>query len=133
LPPVSEEDSFFFHLYCDGTFLDNDISAIKDKLVAKTLNNIYAWFGYEYRRCLSMMLPSIQEFFREVPYEFKINKKLYDSFLVNGLFKEYGLNQSHKLQPPARIQRTGRLKKKLKKLISGALLPCRPYRQDPFF
>jgi asparagine synthase (glutamine-hydrolysing) len=106
---------------------------LKEKLAKFIVNscNIYAWFGYEYR--LPFYDVAFQEFFREVPYEFKINKKLYDSFLVNGLFKEHGLNQSHELQPPARIQRTARLKRKLKKLIPGALLPSRPSRQDPIF
>ena len=106
---------------------------LKEKLAKFIVNscNIYAWFGFEYR--LPFYDVAFQEFFREVPYEYKLDKKLYDSFLVNGLFKEYGLNQPHEIQPAARIQRTASLKRKLKKLIPEALLPSSPSRQDPIF
>ena len=76
---------------------------------------------------------AFQEFFREVPYEYKLDKKLYDSFLVNGLFKEYGLNQPHEIQPDARIQRMAKVKRSLKKIIPASLLPSSPSKQDPIF
>ncbi len=106
---------------------------LKEKLAKFIVNscNIYAWFGYEYR--LPFYDVAFQEFFRDVPYKFKLNKKLYDTFLVNGLFKEYNLNQENEIQPEARIQRLAELKRKLKKLIPEALLPSLPSRQDPIF
>ncbi len=57
---------------------------LKEKLSKFIVNscNIYAWFGYEYR--LPFYDVAFQEFFRDVPYEFKLNKKLYDTFLVMG-------------------------------------------------
>jgi asparagine synthase (glutamine-hydrolysing) len=106
---------------------------LKEKLSKFIVNscNIYAWFGYEYR--LPFYDVAFLHFFRDVPYEFKLNKKLYDTFLVNGLFREYNLNQENEIQPEARIQRTARLKMKLKQLIPEVLLPSSPSRQDPIF
>ncbi len=106
---------------------------LKEKFAKFIVNscNIYAWFGYEYR--LPFYDADFQDFFREVPYAYKINKKLYDSFLVDGLFKDYGLNQSREIQPDARIQRMAMLKRNLKKAIPKALLHYSPSRQDPIF
>lgn len=106
---------------------------LKEKLSKFIVNscNIYAWFGYEYR--LPFYDVAFQEFFRDVPYEFKLNKKLYDTFLVEGLFKEYNLNQETEIQPDVRIQRMAELKRKLKTLIPDALLPSSPSKQDPIF
>ncbi len=106
---------------------------LKEKLSKFIVNscNIYAWFGYEYR--LPFYDVAFQDFFRDVPYAYKLNKKLYDSFLVKGLFKEYGLNQSHEIQPDAKIQRMAKIKRNLKKVIPAGLLPSQPSRQDPIF
>ena len=106
---------------------------LKEKLAKFIVNscNVYAWFGYEYR--LPFYDVAFQEFFRDVPYAYKLNKKLYDSFLVNGLFKEYGLNQPNEIQPGARIQRMAKLKRNLKKMIPERFLPSLPPRQDPIF
>ena len=106
---------------------------LKEKLAKFIVNscNIYAWFGYEYR--LPFYDVAFQEFFREVPYEYKLDKKLYDSFLVNGLFKEYGLNQPHEIQPDARIQRMAKVKRSLKKIIPASWLPSTPSKHDPIF
>ncbi len=106
---------------------------LKEKLAKFIVNscNVYAWFGYEYR--LPFYDVVFQDFFRDVPYEFKINKKLYDSFLVNGLFREYGLNQAEEVQPGARAQQMARLKGVLKKLLPDRLLPASPSKRDPIF
>jgi asparagine synthase (glutamine-hydrolysing) len=106
---------------------------LKEKLSKFIVNscNVYAWFGYEYR--LPFYDVAFQDFFRDVPYAYKINKKLYDAFLVDGLFKDYGLNQPNEIQPDARIQRMAMLKRKLKKIIPKAFLPPAPSRQDPIF
>jgi asparagine synthase (glutamine-hydrolysing) len=106
---------------------------LKEKLAKFIVNscNVYAWFGYEYR--LPFYDAAFQEFFRDVPYAYKINKKLYDSFLVNGLFKEYGLNQPHEIQPGAGTQRWAKIKRDLKKPIPNVFLRSTPSRQDSIF
>ena len=106
---------------------------LKEKLAKFIVNscNIYAWFGYEYR--LPFYDNEFQDFFRGVPYEFKLDKKLYDTFLVEGLFKEYELNQPQEIQPDAGTQRMVKLKRNLKKGMPESLLPSRPSPQDPIF
>jgi len=106
---------------------------LKEKFAKFVVNscNIYAWFGYEYR--LPFYDVAFLDFFRDVPYEFKLNKKLYDTFLVKGLFRKYNLNQEKEIQPESRVQRMAELKRRLKKIIPEALLPSSPSRQDPIF
>jgi asparagine synthase (glutamine-hydrolysing) len=106
---------------------------LKEKLAKFLVNscNVYAWFGYEYR--LPFYDVTFMDFFRDVPYAYKINKKLYDPFLVDGLFRQYGLNLPREIQPGAGVQRLARIKRKLKKILPEALLPSSPSRQDPIF
>ena len=106
---------------------------LKEKLAKFIVNscNVYAWFGYEYR--LPFYDVIFQDFFRDVPYEYKLDKKLYDSFLTGGLFEEYGLNQSNEIQPGVFTQRLALLKRWMKKRIPDVLLPSRPARLDPIF
>jgi asparagine synthase (glutamine-hydrolysing) len=106
---------------------------LKEKFAKFIVNssNIFAWFGFEYR--LPLYDYELQDFFRDLPYEYKFGKKLYDKFLTENIFNEFDLNFKNELQPDEKIQRKARLKGKIKSILPGSLIPTTVSRQDPIF
>ena len=106
---------------------------LKEKLAKFIVNscNIYAWFGYEYR--LPLYDYELQDFFRDIPFELKAGKRLYDTCLIKQVFSEPGLNFPAELQPDERTQQRARLKRKIKKCLPGLLQPTTVSRLDPIF
>jgi asparagine synthase (glutamine-hydrolysing) len=106
---------------------------LKEKLAKFIVNscNVYAWFGYEYR--LPLYDYELQDFFRDVPFELKASKKLYDSFLRDYVFAGPGLNFESELQPGEAALIKARLKKKIRSMLPGSLIPVTVSRRDPIF
>ncbi len=106
---------------------------LKEKLAKFLVNscNVYAWFGYEYR--LPLYDNELQDFFRDVPFEYKSGKKLYDKYLTEKVFDELDLNFEHELQPDEKTQRMARIKGKIKSILPDLLIPTTVSRQDPIF
>jgi asparagine synthase (glutamine-hydrolysing) len=106
---------------------------LKEKISKFIVNscNVYAWFGYEYR--LPFFDLEFMEFFRGVPFRYKENKLLYDTFLKQGLFAEAGLNFTREIQPERWRQRRARLTRSIRKLLPRGLLPSRLPVADAIF
>ncbi|MFC2115912.1 asparagine synthase-related protein [Bacteroidota bacterium] len=106
---------------------------LKEKLAKFIVNscNIYAWYGYEYR--LPLYDYELQDFFRDVPFELKANKRLYDNILRKRIFSDLDLNFPSELQPDEKTQQKARLKGKIKKILPGSLIPTTVSREDPIF
>lgn len=70
----------------------------KEKLAKVIFNssNVYSYFGYEYR--FPFWDNAIVEFFKYLPYEQKLLKKLYDYTLKNYYFEKFKLNFNAELQ-----------------------------------
>jgi asparagine synthase (glutamine-hydrolysing) len=70
----------------------------KEKLAKFIFNsvNVYTFFGYEYR--LPLWDNEMIDFFKILPYDFKLNKLLYNDVLKNDFFEPYYLNFSKELQ-----------------------------------
>ena len=106
---------------------------LKEKLAKFIVNsnNVYSFFGYEYR--LPFYDKEFHDFFRDLAFEMKSDKQLYDSFLVEGIFSDLGLNYPDEIQPSAGVQRMVNLKRKIKKVLPFQSIPGGPPRQDPIF
>ncbi len=106
---------------------------LREKLAKFIVNscNLYSWFGYEYR--LPLYDYEFQDFFRDIPFGLKANKKLYDAFLKSRVFGDLGLNFDPELQPDEKTQRKARLKGKIKKSLPDFLRPVTLSREDPIF
>jgi|GEM_PF-279475 len=104
---------------------------VKEKFAKFIVNscNVYCWFGYEYR--LPFWDREFVEFFRSVPYLYKLNKKLYDEVLVNRIFKPMGLVFESEVQPSAVVQKLEYVKSVIRKSLP--FLTGKPDRNDPLF
>lgn len=72
---------------------------LKEKLAKFIFNSaiVYNYFGYEHR--LPLMDNELIDFFRKVPYKYKIHKRLYDDIAKNYYFTPYDLNFDFEIQP----------------------------------
>jgi asparagine synthase (glutamine-hydrolysing) len=107
---------------------------LKEKFAKFIVNscNVYAFHGYAYR--LPFYDLEFMNFFRDLPFDLKSNKLLYDTYLREGLFRRQGLNYAHEIQPEEGVLRRANLKRKLKQLIPEFLLPARlPVADDIFY
>ncbi|MFZ5939362.1 MAG: asparagine synthase-related protein [Bacteroidota bacterium] len=70
----------------------------REKLAKFNFNSvmIYDFFGYQYR--LPFWDHSLLGFFRSLPLEFKLNKKLYNDILIHDYFEPLGIRFSSELQ-----------------------------------
>jgi len=88
---------------------------LKEKFAKFIVNscNVYSFFGYQYR--LPLWDRELTDFFRNVPYVYKLNKKLYDEVLVKRIFELHKLNFENEVQAPAGIQKQEFVKSRLRK------------------
>jgi len=106
---------------------------LKEKLAKFIVNscNVYAWFGYEYR--LPLYDYELQDFFRDVPFGLKRNKRLYDEFLINRVFGPLGLNFPGELQPDEKTQQRARFRRKIRNALPAAMVPVTLSQRDPIY
>jgi len=82
---------------------------------AKFINNcvgVYNFFGFENR--LPFWDSQLLHFFKMLPFQNKLHKKLYDDLLVNTIFAEFDVNFKKELQASNFDLRKQRIKKMLK-------------------
>jgi len=94
-------------------------------------NNVYSFFGCEYR--LPFYDREFHDFFRDLDFEMKKDKTLYDSYLVEGTFNEMSLNFRDEIQPSEIEQKRANLKRRIKKSIPKPLIPQNPPEKDDIY
>jgi asparagine synthase (glutamine-hydrolysing) len=118
-------------------FKENAVStSVFDDVIMKTqltkrINNstrLYEFFDCDVR--LPFWDDEMIEFFRTLPPEQKINKKFYNIFLQNNLFKTFNLNFSDEMQSSNTEIKIQILKNRIKKLIPKMLLNRLLSQQD---
>jgi len=89
----------------------------KEKLAKFNFNSvmIYSYFGYACR--LPYWDRELLQFFRDLPLEHKVHKKLYNEILTTGYFGKYGLNFTSELQPTRKQFSVQRWKAGVKKVL----------------
>lgn len=91
-------------------------------------NATYTFFGYAFR--MPYWDHELVEFFRKLPVEFKVNKRLYDDLLVNEYFGPYGVSFETELQNSPRAYAWGRFKKRVKKHLPVRFVNLFTKKQD---
>ena len=91
-------------------------------------NASYTFFGYAFR--MPYWDHELVEFFRKLPVEYKVNKRLYDDLLVNEYFRPYGVSFESELQNSPRTYAWGRFKKRVKKLLPTWFVNLFTKKQD---
>ncbi len=104
---------------------------LKEKLARFIFNssNVYDFFGYEYRH--PFMDNGLFDFFKNVPYSFKLNKRLYDDVLVNHYFAKYHLNFKKELQPRPAAYKIQNIKNRLRPHLPGRMRQRLREKNDP--
>ncbi len=74
--------------------------------------NIFDFFGYEYR--LPFWDTELVDFFKSVPFEYKLYKKLYDNTLKNNYFNKYNVDFNNEIQINSFDIKKQRIKNKIR-------------------
>lgn len=112
-----------------STSIFDDV-VLKTRL-AKHINNsarLYDFFGYDVR--LPFWDNEMLEFFRTLPPSEKHNKKYYNNYLKNNLFKEFKINFEHELQAVHKPNPLQPLKDFIKPLLPKFILSLTSKYQD---
>lgn len=104
---------------------------LKEKLARFIFNssNVYDFFGYEYRH--PFMDNGLFDFFKEAPYAFKKNKRLYDDVLTSHFFKKYDLNFEQELQPHPLRYRIQSVKNRVRPYLPAGIKQRLHEKNDP--
>ncbi|MBN2275295.1 MAG: asparagine synthase [Bacteroidales bacterium] len=78
-------------------------------------SNVFSYFGFQYR--LPFWDREIVEFFRKVPYQYKLKKKLYNEVLEEYYFKPYGLCFEDEMKVSGLTYRLQQIKTRLKSFL----------------
>lgn len=109
---------------------DRDMKEKLSKFIANSVN-LYGYFGYEWR--LPFWDAELTDFFRDVPYAYKINKALYDDILVKEFFEPAGVSFESELQATANEIRTRQFKDAVKSLLPGSVRSALLQRSDNIY
>ena len=92
---------------------------------------VYRFFDYPFR--LPFWDNELIDFFKHLPLEFKLHKKLYDDVLVNSFFKEAKINFSKELQTSRQTIRNQQFKEKIKPFLPRFVVRAFQKKDDPIF
>jgi asparagine synthase (glutamine-hydrolysing) len=104
---------------------------LKEKFAKFIVNSckVYSFFGYEYR--LPFYDKEFHDFFRDLSFELKVNKELYDAYLEEGIFSELGLNYPEEIQPSEKLQKLAHLKSVIRRALPARLFLESEPKEDP--
>ena len=92
---------------------------------------VFSFFGYKY--VLPLFDNLLIDFFSELPFQFKLDKKLYDYVLTEVIFREFSLNLSKELNPRSSQKSFQRLKERIKPFIPTIILNYFVNQKCPVF
>jgi asparagine synthase (glutamine-hydrolysing) len=96
-----------------------DIKERQSKFIVNSAY-VYNYFGYQY--IIPYWESALIDFFSHVPFDFKINKKVYNYTLINLFFKPAGLNLTKELYPSSFQLTLINIKKKIKKILPSFIV-----------
>jgi asparagine synthase (glutamine-hydrolysing) len=82
-------------------------------------SKVFLFFGYEF--VLPLWDSELEDFFAAIPFQFKLNKKLYDHVLRRVVFKKHNLNFPKELNPLPVQKSVQRVKEKIKDIIPAKI------------
>ncbi len=78
-------------------------------------SKVFFFFGYDF--VLPLWDSELEDFFAAIPFQFKLNKKLYDHVLREFVFKKHNLNLPNELNPLPIQKSVQRVKEKIKDFV----------------
>jgi len=106
---------------------------MKERLTKLIVNSarVYDWFGYNYR--LPFWDNELTGFFRQVPYELKENRRLFDSVLRKSYFSRYNIDFPVEIRPSERHQRNAYIRSQIKHNLPQLFKRFFLNKEDPIF
>ena len=96
-----------------------DIKERQSKFIVNSAA-VYPFFGYQY--IIPYWDGELIDFFSRVPFDYKLNKKVYNHTLINTFFAAAGLNFDRELYlTPAQVKRV-KIRKRIKKLLPSFMI-----------
>jgi asparagine synthase (glutamine-hydrolysing) len=93
---------------------------------------VYNFFGFEHR--LPFYDLTLLEFFRNLPYRYKLNRQLYNNLLREKFFKPFGVDIKTPVLQPSRLKISWqRIKEKIKLILPGYINKLFYSRRDDYF
>jgi len=96
-----------------------DIKERQSKFIVNSAS-VYPFFGFEY--VIPFWDSKLIDYFNNIPFEFKLNKRLYDHSLTNDFFEKAGLNFLDEINPTFFKRRVQQLKQKVKLILPGFIV-----------
>lgn len=91
-----------------------DIKERQAKFIVNSAS-VFDYFGYSY--VMPLWDNSLISFFNTLPFEYKVNKNLYDEVLINGFFSDNKLNLASELNPTPMQRSVQRMKNSVKRVL----------------
>jgi asparagine synthase (glutamine-hydrolysing) len=92
---------------------------------------VFSFFGYNY--VLPLFDNALIDFFSGLPFQFKLDKRLYDYVLTEIIFREFCLNLPKELNPLSSQKAFQRLKERIKPFIPSIILNFFVKQKCPVF
>jgi len=92
---------------------------------------VFSFFGYNY--VLPLFDSVLIDFFSGLPFQFKLDKNLYDYVLTEIIFTEFNLNLPNELNPRPSQKVFQRQKEKIKPFVPNKILNILLKKQSPVF
>lgn len=92
---------------------------------------VFSFFGYNY--VLPLFDSVLIDFFSGLPFQFKLDKNLYDYVLTEIIFTEFNLNLPNELNPRPSQKAFQRQKEKIKPFVPNKILNILLKKQSPVF
>jgi len=96
-----------------------DIKERQSKFIVNSAS-VYNYFGYQY--IIPYWDSTLIDFFRLLPFDSKLNKKVYNLTLINKFFEPAGLNLDKELYPDHFQLALINIKKKIKRILPSFIL-----------
>ncbi len=100
------ENTFVYNVFENWAYKERQAKFIVNSA------NVFDYFGYEYR--LPFWDIKLIEFFKSVPFKYKINKILYDKTVIESFFAPYSVAFEKEIQPSAREVNIQAVKEKIR-------------------
>jgi asparagine synthase (glutamine-hydrolysing) len=91
--------------------------------------SVYSFFGYKY--VLPLWDNLLSDYFSTLPFQLKLNKKLYDYVLKEYVFKEYNLNLKNEINPSTYRKTTQKFKEEFKSILPYEITKLFVKQQSP--
>jgi asparagine synthase (glutamine-hydrolysing) len=104
---------------CWKNYEEWEIKEMHSKFIINSAK-VFSFFGYDY--VLPLFDNQLIDFFTALPFDFKLNKRLYDYVLTHYIFRELNVNLPDEINPGPVKKSIQRVKEKIKIFVPNAII-----------